>query len=302
MGADDSKTPPASRRGMLIAAGLVCAAVFATIFYWGLSEAPGDRPGETRTVGTVAPVNGGLDPADLVAGPPPEHPEEALLGTDSSLSTAEQQLVLVATRPGRAAGTGTARIGTDPRNPQTYAAGAQLANGTVLREVHDGYVVLDRGGRRSLLLVAGRDVQMPAEHRDIGTDSSILAVGGEEAVNRPLDKLATSREDLSEIIRAEPFFERDELAGLKIVPGIHGHKLALLELQAGDIVRTIEGKRIKSADAAWQSLDDAISSNSSLLIGVEREGAMLSMSLDGSRLAETQIPPTLEHGPGAPGS
>ena len=300
MDSKDSMTSSTSRRGTFIGLGLACIAVFAAILFVSLRDTSDDRKLEAQPAAPPIPANDAVDPADLVAGPPPAHPEEALLGTDSSASAIEQQLVLVSTRPGRKPGEGAARIGTDPRNPQTYIRGAHLANGAVVREVHDGYVILERAGRQSLLLVAGADVRMSAQHRDIGTDSSVLTVGGEEAVSRPLDKVATSREDLSEIIRAEPYFERDELVGLKIVPGTNQSKLAQLELKAGDIVRTIEGKRIKSADAAWQMLDEAVSSGAAVTIGVEREGAVVTMSLDGSRLAEPMT--SFNPHPAMPGS
>jgi hypothetical protein len=239
---------------------------------------------------STSQVQAGSSP--LAPAAPPD-PATSLLGTDSSISPSERSLVLVATAPGRNPGTGTASLGTDPRNPQTYAAGARLANGAVLQEIYSDYVVLDRDGKQSLLLKAGVKPRVARRHQHIGTDSSVLSVGGEESVNQPLERVASSREDLSEIIRAEPFFERDEYAGLKILPGIHGGRLEQLDLQPGDIVRTIEGRRTKSADEAWQSLDDAISTGTPIVVGIERDGSMMSISIDGSRLASTSVPQSL---------
>jgi len=71
--------------------------------------------------------------------------------------------------------------------------------------------------------------------------------------------------------RAEPYYESDQLAGLRILPGTNQSRLAQLELQSGDIIRAIEGRGIKSADSAWQALDDAISSRASVIISVERQ-------------------------------
>jgi type II secretory pathway component PulC len=81
-------------------------------------------------------------------------------------------------------------------------------------------------------------------------------------------------------------YERDEFAGLKIVPGTNRGQLARLELQAGDIVRSIDGKRLKSPDKAWQTLDDAISTGTPIVVSIEREGTLMSISLDGSKLSE----------------
>jgi hypothetical protein len=244
--------------------------------------------GDVRTdlvAGQVAPA----DDADFsAAAQAPVDPQTSLLGTDASVSLEEQKLVLVRTHPGATPREGTASLGVDARNPQTYAAGALLANGAVLQEIYRDYVVLSRDGKQSLLLIAGRSARISARHKDIGVDSDVLTVGGEAAVNRDLERVSTSREDLSEIIRAEPYFERESFAGLKILPGTNRHSLALLELQSGDIVRTIEGRRAESPDSAWQKLDDAVSTGTPIVIGIERNGTLMSISLDGSRLAAPQ--------------
>jgi hypothetical protein len=269
-------------------ASLGSVGVFIALVFLGLRNGEERESVEEARMAPASPES-----AVTVPSAAPPDPRVSLLGTDSSLSTQEQQLVLVATAPGRQPNQGIARLGTDPRNPQTYSAGARLANGAVLQEIYADYVILSRDGKQSLLLIAGKAARVGKRHEDIGVDSSVLAIGGEEAVNRPLERIASSREDLSEIIRAEPYFERDEYAGLKILPGTHGGRLAQLELQSGDIVRTIEGRRKKSADAAWQALDDAISTGTPIVVGIERDGTMMSLSIDGSRLASNSMQQTL---------
>lgn len=217
--------------------------------------------------------------------PPPADPQMALLGSDSSISAQPHALVLVATEPGPSSRLGRASIGTDSRNPQTYAAGAVFANGTVLEEIYADYVVLSRDGKRFVLTVAGATPDLSARHRSLSIASDALLVGGDESVKKPLDHVPTSREDLSYAIRAEPFFEHDTFAGLRILPGIDSTRLAILDLKSGDIVRVIDGKTVRSADEAWQTLDDAISSRTPIVIAIERDGALMSMSLDGSRLS-----------------
>jgi hypothetical protein len=217
---------------------------------------------------------------------PPPDPRTSLLGTDSSLSTEALELVLVATLPGKKPNEGKAALGTDVRNPQTYAAGARLANGAVLKEIYADYVVLNRGGTLSILALQGRTPRVKDSHRSLSVDEAATHVGGEAVANAPIERVPSSREDLSEIIRAEPLYERDEFAGLKIVPGTNRGQLARLELQAGDVVRSIDGKRLKSPDKAWQTLDDAISTETPIVISIEREGTLMSISLDGSKLSE----------------
>jgi hypothetical protein len=243
-----------------------------------------DAPTE-QTVSTVTAADSQPSVTPHAVQPPPD-PQLSLLGTDSSLSPKALELFLVATRPGKAANEGNASLGTDVRNPQTYAAGARLGNGAVLQEIHADYVVLSRDGRLSILALQGRTPRVKEQHRSLSTDEAASRVGGEAVVNAPLERVPSSREDLSEIVRAEPLYERDEFAGLKIVPGTNRSQLERLELQAGDIVRTIDGKRLKSPDSAWQMLDDAISTGTPIVISIDRAGTLMSISLDGSKLSE----------------
>ncbi len=243
------------------------------------------EPEDTRSAEMPSSVNASPERALPATPNAPPDPEISILGTNASTSIEQLRLVLVATKPGKTPLTGVARLGTDPRNPQTYAAGARLSNGAILKEVHPDFVVLARDGKQSLLFVAGKSARVSKRLQHIGVNSEVLSVGGEEAVNRPLERVSTTREDLSEVMRAEPYFERDAFAGLRIIAGTNRSNLALLGLQTGDIVRSIEGKRVESPDTAWQRIDDAVSTGTPIIIGIEREGTMMSISLDGSQLA-----------------
>src|SRR5512147_151082 len=97
----------------LAGAGVACVAVYLLFVL------------VSGNVGSGSTLEAQSPPAPRVAPAPSFDPSDALLGTDSSVSTQEMQLVLVATAPGRTPREGTATLGTDPRNPQTYAAGAR---------------------------------------------------------------------------------------------------------------------------------------------------------------------------------
>ena len=238
---------------------------------WGPSEQSQDSAGvlADNLVTVSPPVAAPVDPKD------------AFLGTDSSISPDPLALVLVATVPGKTARDGTASLGTDPRNPQTYAAGATLVNGALLEEVHRDHVVLELDGKRTSLFIGGK-----VRGR---SDSSALTVGGAEVVKRPLDTVPTSREDMSDIIRPEPFYERDEVAGIRLRPGRSSGRFQSLGLQADDIVRSVEGKPVRSVDAAWQKIDDALSTGSSIVVSIERDGTLTSVYLDGAKLAQDAV-------------
>ena len=82
-------------------------------------------------------------------------------------------LLLISTAPGRNPGEGTARIGTEPRNPQTYSGGAILANGARLAEIHSDHVVIERSGQRISLYV-GKSAT-PSELSMVGGAASLPA-------------------------------------------------------------------------------------------------------------------------------
>jgi type II secretory pathway component PulC len=87
-------------------------------------------------------------------------------------------------------------------------------------------------------------------------------------------------------VRTQPVYEGERFAGLRLLPGRNGGKFAELGLASGDVVRGIDGKRLSSPDESWQMLDDALSAGASIVISVERDGNLISMHLDGARLAE----------------
>jgi hypothetical protein len=236
----------------------------------------------------------------FVPAPAPDK-QTSMLGTDASLSERPLQLVLVATAPAATLADSTATLGTDPRNPQTYAGGAVLANGARIEEIHGDRIVVALNGRRDTLVIdrdsPGRVAMTAAinEQRSAkgyrildatlaeGQPGSATSIGGSEHAGRQ-EKLPTSRDDLSEFLRPQPVFENEKFVGLRIFPGTNPARLAALGIEAGDVIRSVAGKIIES-DAAWQEIDDVLSSGGSIVVGIERNGNLMSVSLDGSRLA-----------------
>lgn len=224
----------------------------------------------------------------------------SLLGTDASNSDKPLQLVLVSTAPGKTLRESTASLGTDPRNPQTYAGGAILANGAVIEEIQVDRVVLQLDGRRATLMIdrnAAARVAMNAVVNEQRTKAGhpVLTptlsegpigpttVGGRRGSAGQIQNMPTSHEDLSNFIRSQPVFENGRIAGIKLLPGTNVSHLASLGAQSGDVIRSVEGKMIDSA-SAWEKIDDALMSGRSIVVGIEREGSLTSILLDGSRL------------------
>ena len=273
-------TSSRSRRAMLALAGLVTVGAAAWLM---LDLVPRSDHSNIRS---LVPEEGHAPEVASLPAAPPDDPVTSLLGTASSLSPNELELVLVATFPGRTPREGTASLGTDPRNPQTYAAGALLVNGALLEEIHADHVLLILDGKRSMLPVGGKTIGRRLAQLVSPSDSAAVSVGGPESINRPLDNFPSSREDLSDTIRPEPFYERDQFAGIKVLPGRHSGRLESLGLKSGDIIRSIEGKPLKALDAEWQKIDDALSTGTSIVVSIERDGTLTSVYLDGSQLSQ----------------
>ncbi|MGH8265383.1 MAG: SctD/MshK family protein, partial [Steroidobacteraceae bacterium] len=95
------------------------------------------------------------------------------MGTDSSVSASRLPVIVTAIRRGRNAGEGYVDLGVNRTSPQTYRAGAILANGARIEEIHSDYLVLERDGQRARVYLEG--------HRPIddhSAESALLFVGG----------------------------------------------------------------------------------------------------------------------------
>jgi type II secretion system protein C len=194
-------------------------------------------------------------------------------------------LQLVSTLPGRNASEGTALLGPDATNPQTYAAGALLENGARLVEIHPDRVVLERGGKRALLHLDG---ESPADGtRSAGISarsagSELTTVGGRTPT---VIARASSVDSISEVIRAQPAYDSDGLtAGLEVYPGRRVGAFTQLGLKPGDLIQFVNGQRI-SSDTQWREIERALTDGAVIDVGVTREGQLLHLALDGLVLA-----------------
>src|SRR5262249_52172757 len=101
-------------------------------------------------------------------------------GIKSSVSDSPKRLVLTGTVLGRSPHEGTAFIGVDARNPQTYSAGAVLANGAHLTLIYKDHVVVEQNGRTALLYLTDRQPRAASDR-----SSDLLTVGGRTAAPEP---------------------------------------------------------------------------------------------------------------------
>jgi type II secretion system protein C len=193
------------------------------------------------------------------------------LGTDASVSSTPLRLMLIETNPGRNSNEGTARIGTSSENPQTYSAGALLANGARLVQVHGEYVVLEYQGRTAKLI---KNDQGKAKAKD----ERMLLVGGETP--REATKPTVS-DPLVQILRPTPVFDGNQVIGLEVYAGPNVSLFSQIGLQSGDILLAINGTPINDTKATLDLLRE-LTNGSALTASVSRKGERKSVSLDGS--------------------
>jgi type II secretion system protein C len=234
--------------------------------------------------GAPGPAIVSRQPAEMksaarVAVPKELDPAIAFPGIKSTVSATPRRLVLTGTVPGRSSHEGTAFIGVDARNPQTYLAGAMLANGARLRQIFKDYVVLEQGGRTVRLYLADRQDRGSPQ-----AGSDLLLVGGPVA-GKPAT--ANSSEEFTDYIRPTPVFEGTNLTGYQVYAGIRADVFGQLGLRAGDVITSVDGVPFTDPTQAVEIFRQ-LASGIAMQATVRREGALHDISLDGSLIVAAQ--------------
>ena len=203
-------------------------------------------------------------------------PAEPLAGTASSTSKTPQPLLLISTSRGSTPRSGTARIGGSARNPQTYVAGALLVNGARLIEIHDQYVVVERAGQQAKLYLASLGSR---------SKSQLLNVGGEVLQAKPAPAHYT--EVVALYLRPSPLYEGDVLKGYEVYPGPRRDVFTQIGLHSGDLILTLQGQPLGDPQQAM-ALFKQLTSGTSVVAMIEREGKAVRVMLDGSAIAKDQ--------------
>jgi hypothetical protein len=231
--------------------------------------------------GTPTPPESSRAQSTANPSPSPQSLEKfkAAAGRDAVLPRTPQRLFLVSTSPGRSIGEGTARIGTDPEHPQTYVAGALLANGAQLTEIHPTYVVLERDGKKAELHLKGGK-----------RDSELAMLGGPPPV--PSTKEVTTVDDrLSGVIRSMPVYQGDVLVGLEVYAGRNAGIFQQLGLRSGDIIVALDGAPVADPSDSLNLLR-TLADGVAITATVRRQNTTTTVALDGTLLAATTQPPT----------
>jgi len=210
-------------------------------------------------------------------------PAIARLGSDDAGARTARTLILVDTSPGQDFREGTARLGTDARNPQTYVAGALLLNGSRLMEVYRDYIVLERDGQSARLYVQGKAPK--------GEPESALTVVGAAYASRPSDAPSaypvssgdTRTAAVNTYIRPNPVFDAEQLRGFAVYPGGQSGEFVKLGLQPGDVITAINGVGVTDGDQFMDALEQ-VTAGEVVEATIERRGSTQHVTLDGSAI------------------
>lgn len=205
------------------------------------------------------------------------------IGTDSSVSTIRQPLTLTAIGRGRNAREGYVDLGVNWTSPQTYRAGAILANGARIAEIYTDYIVLERDDQRTKLYLMGhRPLDAP------NRDSPLLFVGG-AAPARPT--VAISHDALTDVMRVTPVYQGDSVHAIEVFANDRSDAFSRLGLEPGDRITSINGERVMDATSAIATLR-RLTQGEAMQVTVERQGTLQALSLDGLVVTATQSVPT----------
>jgi len=231
------------------------------------------HPGEHR-----APTAAHAQPQVWLPSEPAKATETTLAlefpGIKTSIATSPQKLLLMGTILGRNSHEGSAFIGVDARNPQTYLAGAVLANGARLTGIFKEYVVLEQHGQSTRLYLHSRQQPGPST----GIADRMLFVGAPESF-KPAQ--ATSSESFTDFIRPTPVYSGTTLTGFEVYPGKYGSVFTQMGLRAGDVVLRVSGQAFSDPSEAMDTFRSLAEGNS-LTAEVSRGGHQLEIELDGT--------------------
>jgi type II secretion system protein C len=265
-------------RWLAVVIGVVLG-VFAAYLYWPHLQPKIDEPQAAQAVASSPVPN--TAPA-VVPEPIMGDPKLGVLGTDASISNEPLPLVLVGTIPGRHANEGTAMIGTDARNAQTYLAGAILHNGTRLAEVHRDRVVLTRDKRRAVLYLQNRGPNQGKAQPD-----PLLMVGGSPPQMASITSPPPSSIDsVSDYVRTVPVYEGDIITGFQVFPGARKSVFSKWGLRPGDVVTSLDGAALVDADQTQQLLS-ALGEGAAISASVRRDdGSVAHVTLNGADILQ----------------
>ena len=252
---------------------LVSVAMIAGLSGWvsGLFE----LPLLTRPAPTLTPSKSVATPTEAPTYVVPSQPT----GNDASLSSVPLPLLLTGTMPGRNSREGQAFIGVDKDSPQTYTAGAILANNARIAEIYTDHVVLEKDGKQVNLYLHGSGKTSDAKQL-----AGILTVGGAPS---PTPAKITHHDVLTDYIRPSPVYDGQRLKGYQVYPGQNAGVFSQLGLQPGDVITHLNNVPLNEPTSAIEQLKQ-LTEGYAITASIERNNKIETLSLDGGMITADQ--------------
>jgi len=173
---------------------------------------------------------------------------------------------------------GYAIVGENSSSAKFYKVGGMINGGIRLHAVYADRVIIDRSGSlETLSLPHGPSTGMPPISRP--------SVNPAAQLSDNIRRLATNNPSaLSQILRIQPVFSNGAQKGFRVYPGRDRAQFARLGLQPGDLITSINGMALNDAGAANDILG-LLSSSTSVVVGVERNGAPMQLNLDVTQIS-----------------
>lgn len=272
----DSPAPPKlSWQLKRWAVGVLGVTFLTVVVLWGAGRPPSTDSMSGIKTSLIPSSNNKQDAQLSMLAPVPQAP----VGNDSSISSTPLSLILAGTVLGRNAYEGLAFIGINKESPQTYRAGALLANGARIAAIYKDHVAIEKSGRSIDLFLEGIGNRAGARAYE-----DVLTVGG---VEPPPTAVATTHEVLTDYIRPSPIYDGESLRGYQVYAGKKSFVFSQMGLQAGDIITSIDGVSLSEPQSAIAQLQQ-LTQGVSVTAAVERKGTLQVLSLDGGMIFQDQ--------------
>lgn len=191
----------------------------------------------------------------------------------SNLPKTQANLVLAGTIAFTDPETGYAIVGENAAAAKFYKVGAVINGGVKLHSVYTDHVIIDRAGAlETLSLPHGPSTGIPYVNKP-------TANPGSQFSDNIRHIAATNPGALSQMLRVQPVFSNGTQKGFRVYPGRDRAQFARLGLQPGDLITSINGTMLNDPGAANDILG-LLSSSSSVVVSVERNGAPMELNLD----------------------
>jgi general secretion pathway protein C len=256
--------------GLLALIALQCARLFWT-FLTPLGPVGDWRPGSERAAASPE-ILGGFDPFFRLAG-------EA-----GPVAVTSLNLKLFGIRQDQASGRGSAIIAGSDGVQKSVGVGEEIEPGVLLKSVEYDGVTIERGGATERLFMDQGNAGVPGAAPAPGAPPSAPASNAPPAATVPFVPPKSSVEPggppvppskINQGVSLQPRGSGGQLTGVTVSPRGGGEAFRALGLAPGDVVTSVNGRRIRSADQL--STMAAQLGARGAVVQVERDGRMVTL-------------------------